>query len=203
MSTNVPCINLASLAGATSPVEAYTGVMLRPPHPTSVGGFCGARFLPANPPVRHDVIVYPRELSSLWRAWCINYWLDTTRCIRVLGFFAIEMESSKVLKSATEKRNPKKHLSLLVAIDDRTHANRISRPKIGASLLVKANVNVTAKRLDYCVGITNCERSFGSKTQLRFLTATVCSHARNWIFFNFGCEHANAPIMHLNFIPMR
>jgi len=69
---------------------------------------------------------------------------------------------AKLLKSTTEKRNPKKHLSLSVAICDRKHANRIPRPKAGVSLLFYANVRVTAKRLDYYFGITNRERPFGS-----------------------------------------
>jgi len=44
------------------------------------------------------------------------------RCIRVLGFFASEWisvaKSAKLRKSATEKRDPKKHLSLSVAVRD-------------------------------------------------------------------------------------
>jgi len=47
------------------------------------------------------------------------------RCIRVLGF------------SATEKRDPKKHLSLSVAICDQKHTNRVPRPKVGVSLVVR------------------------------------------------------------------
>jgi len=50
--------------------------------------------------------------------------------------------------SATEKCDPKKHLPLLAAVCVR--------------LVVKANVKITAKRIDYYVGITNRERLFGS-----------------------------------------
>ena len=65
------------------------------------------------------------------------------------------MKFAKLLRSATEKRDQKKHLSLSVAICDRKHANRVPRPKVGVSLVVSANVKVTAKRLDYHIGITN------------------------------------------------
>jgi len=44
--------------------------------------------------------------------------------------------SAKLLKRATGKRNPKKHLSLSVAVCDRKHVNRIPRPKAGVSLVV-------------------------------------------------------------------
>jgi len=37
---------------------------------------------------------------------------------------------AKLRKSVTEKRDPKKHLLLSVAIRDRKHANRILRPKL-------------------------------------------------------------------------
>ena len=60
-------------------------------------------------------------------------------------------KSAKLRKSMTEKRYPKKHISLSVAIHDRKHANRMPRPKV----VVKANVKVTTKRLDYYVEITN------------------------------------------------
>jgi len=43
------------------------------------------------------------------------------RCIR--EFFVTVAKSAKLLKSASEKRNPKKHLSPSVAICDRKHAN--------------------------------------------------------------------------------
>jgi len=36
------------------------------------------------------------------------------------------------------------------------------RPKVGVSLVVKANVKITAERLDYYIEIMNCKRSFGS-----------------------------------------
>jgi len=62
------------------------------------------------------------------------------RCIHVLGFFAAKMnfghKSARLLKSATGKRDPKKHLSLSVGICDRKQANRIPRPKVGISLVV-------------------------------------------------------------------
>ena len=41
-------------------------------------------------------------------------------------------KSAKLLKSAIEKLNPKKHLSLSVAICDRKRANRIPLPKVVA-----------------------------------------------------------------------
>jgi len=115
------------------------------------------------------------------------------RCISVLDFFT------------TEKRDPQKYLTLSAVICDRKHANGILRPKVDVSLAVQANVKVSAKRLDYYVGITNRKRSFGSNrwarrgqlgsdqnpswTQLRFLTATACSR----FYKNIGHEHANAP----------
>jgi len=40
-------------------------------------------------------------------------------------------KSAKLLKSPTEKRDPKKHFSPLVVICDRKHTNRILRPKEG------------------------------------------------------------------------
>jgi len=85
------------------------------------------------------------------------------RCIRALGFLAdcarwiSVAKSVKLRKSATERRDPKKHLSFSVGISDQKHANRIPRPKVGVSLVVQANVKVTAKRLDYFVEITNRE----------------------------------------------
>ena len=54
------------------------------------------------------------------------------------GFFKpkwiLVTKSAKLLKSATEKRDPKKHLSL--AICDQKHANRNLRPKVGVSVVV-------------------------------------------------------------------
>jgi len=48
-------------------------------------------------------------------------------CIRVLGFLQSKWfsvaKSAKLLKSATERRDPKKHLSPSVAICDRKHPN--------------------------------------------------------------------------------
>jgi len=94
------------------------------------------------------------------------------------------------------------------------HVNRIPRQKVGVSLVVQANVKVTAKRLDYYVERANRERSFGSNrwvkvgrrqlcsnqspswTQQRFLAATKRSRARDRnLTQNFGYEHANAPII--------
>jgi len=45
-------------------------------------------------------------------------------------------KSTIVLKSAIQKRDPKKHLSFSVAICDRKHASRIPRPKVSVSLVV-------------------------------------------------------------------
>ena len=60
-------------------------------------------------------------------------------------------KSAKLGKSATKKRDPKRHLSLSAAICDRKNANRILRPKVGVSLVVQPNVKVIAKRLDYYI----------------------------------------------------
>jgi len=49
---------------------------------------------------------------------------------KIVGAFACSGFSAKLHKSATEKHNPKKHLSLLVAICDRKHANRVPWPKV-------------------------------------------------------------------------
>jgi len=73
---------------------------------------------------------------------------------------------AKLLNSATEKCDPKPHLSLSVAICDRKYVNRIPRSKIGVSLVVQENVKVIAKRLNYYVGITNRERWFGSNQRV-------------------------------------
>jgi len=49
----------------------------------------------------------------------------TTKLARYssIGAFTCSGFSAKLRKSATEKRDPKKHLSLSVAICDRKHAN--------------------------------------------------------------------------------
>ena len=92
-------------------------------------------------------------------------------CARLFGieihFHREKAEHAKLLKSATEKRDPKTHLSFSVAICDRKHANRIPRPKVSVSLVIEANVKVTAKRLDYYIGITNREQSFGSNRRVK------------------------------------
>jgi len=44
----------------------------------------------------------------------------------------------------TEKRNLKNHLSLSVAVCT-------SRTKVGVSIVVQANVKVTANGIDYCI----------------------------------------------------
>jgi len=71
-------------------------------------------------------------------------------------------KSAKLGESATEKRNPKNPSFTFGRRPRLNQANRIPRPKVGVSLVVEANVKVTAKRLDYNVEITNRERSFGS-----------------------------------------
>ena len=45
-------------------------------------------------------------------------------------------KSAELLKSATEKRNPKQHLSFLVAICNWKRMNRIPRLKVGLGLVV-------------------------------------------------------------------
>jgi len=59
--------------------------------------------------------------------------------------------------SVTEKCDLQSLLHLF-AVCGRKHANRILRPKVGVSVVVKANVKVTTKRLAYYVGIVNRER---------------------------------------------
>jgi len=54
------------------------------------------------------------------------------------------VKSKKLFKSATDKHNLKKHLSLSVAVCDQKHANRIPRPKVSISEVIQANVKVTA-----------------------------------------------------------
>jgi len=108
-------------------------------------------------------------------------------------------KSAKLLKNATENRHPKKHLSLSVAICDRKHANRIPRPEVGVSLVVKANVKATTKKLDYYVEVTNREWSFCSNRWVKVGRGQLWSNqspcARDWNFSkNFSREQANAPI---------
>jgi len=119
-------------------------------------------------------------------------------------------KSAKLLKTSTKRRNSKKQLSLSVAICNRKHANRILRPKVGVSLVVQANIDVTAKRLDYYVGITNLEPSVGSIvergqlwsnqspswTQLRFPTATVCSRPKSFQKFRSRAREYTCYVVH-------
>ena len=120
------------------------------------------------------------------------------------------MKSAKLLKSATKKRDPKKHLSL--AIRDRKHANRIPRSEVGASLVVYANVKVTTKRFDYYGVIMNRERSalpnefkLGEDNsdqikvhpELNCVSSRrpcVCMLATEPFSKNFSREHANASL---------
>ena len=57
---------------------------------------------------------------SLGACTCSGFWRPKTISVAI---------SAKLHKSATEKRNPKRHLSVSVAICDRKHANRILRSK--------------------------------------------------------------------------
>jgi len=102
---------------------------------------------------------------------------------------------TSVAKSAKlfQEAQPKKCPSLSVVVCDGKQINRILRLKLGVSLVVQANVKVTADRQDYYIGITNREWLFGSnwwakvdrgqlwsdrnpsRTQLRFFTATMYS----------------------------
>ena len=67
------------------------------------------------------------------------------------------VKSAKLFKSTTEKRDPKKHLSLSVTVCDRRRVNRISRPKVGVSLSSLGKCQGYCEVLDYYVGITNRE----------------------------------------------
>ena len=77
------------------------------------------------------------------------------------------LKSATLFRSATEKCDLKKHLSLSVAACDRNHASRISRLKLSASMVVLENIKVTAKSLDDYVGIMNRKRSFGSNRRVK------------------------------------
>jgi len=70
----------------------------------------------------------------------------------VIGLFATEMDFGSEI---CEKRDLKKHFSLSVAVCGRNYANRIPRLRVGISVVAYANV--TTRRLDYYVGITNRE----------------------------------------------
>jgi len=131
---------------------------------------------------------------------------DHIRGIRVLGFVSTErfMESAKPFKSATEKHNIKKHLSLWGAVCDWKNANRILRPKVGVSLVVYANVKATAKWLDYYIGRTivltdelklredNSDPTKISPELNCAFSPRPCARDSNF-FKNFGHEHVNAP----------
>ena len=70
--------------------------------------------------------------------------------ICALEFFATEMDFSQ----ERDRKARSKKASFTFSRD--------LRPKVGVSLVVQANVKVTAKRLDNYVDITNHERLFGS-----------------------------------------
>ena len=151
--------------------------------------------------------VRSRDLLLLFiRTWAIIEvdMLEDNRCIPVPGFSRPKSisvaKSARLLKSATKKRDPKKHLSL--SICDRKQANRIPRLKVGISLAVEANVKVTPKSFDYCGEIVNRQRSFGSNQRVK--VGKGSDQSPSWTLFphrdrnfwkNFGREHANAPNM--------
>jgi len=60
--------------------------------------------------------------------------------IITLGAFAclvfLLLKHGKLFESATEKLDLKMHLSLSVTVCVRKHANRLSRPKVGISVVV-------------------------------------------------------------------
>jgi len=75
----------------------------------------------------------------------INHWIESNLTLVQIGAFAARSTLSQPKwisvvifatprKSATEKRDLKKHISLSVAICDRKPAERIPRPKVGVSL---------------------------------------------------------------------
>jgi len=97
-------------------------------------------------------------------------------------------KSLKMSRSATEKRNLKKHLSLSAAASDQNHANRISRLKVGVCMLVYANVKVTAKRLDYYVGIKKRERLFGSNRWVKVKREQLWCD-QNFLLKFSDCDH--------------
>jgi len=77
-------------------------------------------------PFRSNVFYFLAKLSQVYE----------NGCICVLGFFATVIhKAAKLRKSVTEKRDPKKHLSLSVAVRDK-HVNGIPRPKVGVSVVV-------------------------------------------------------------------
>ena len=80
---------------------------------------------------------------------------------------------AKLRKSATEKRNPKKHFSLSLAICDWKHVNRILQQKVG-------------------VEITNHEQSFGSKRLIKVERGQLSPEIDRNLSRNFGRERANA-----------
>jgi len=74
----------------------------------------------------------------------------------VIGFSRLKWilvgKYALLFRSGADEHGFKKQTSLNFG-----HANRISRLKVGISMVVYVNVKVTAKRLHYCVGITNRE----------------------------------------------
>jgi len=115
---------------------------------------------------------------------------------------------AKHFRRAIERCNLKKHLLLLAEVCNRNQANRISRLKVGASIVVEANVKVTTKRLDCYIGIKNRERSFDSnrwvkveRTILMRLKFVLLAWSRDWIFLIVtNWKHANGPKLSLIYL---
>ena len=87
----------------------------------------------------------------------------------MLWFFTTEipfglLKSAKLRKSATEKLDPKKHLSFSVATEAREQNSATESRRQPSS---STNVKVTAKRLDYSVKRTNRERLLGSNRRVK------------------------------------
>jgi len=80
------------------------------------------------------VVSDPYGFSRLirWLLMVVRYICCNNRCIRVLKLFPTKKDFSR--KCATEKGDPKKHLSLSVAICDWKHGNRIRSAMESSSL---------------------------------------------------------------------
>jgi len=74
-------------------------------------------------------------IASIKYKFTLSSELVILGALACLAFYEIK-KSAKLVKSAIEKRNPKKHRLLSVAICDWKHVSRIPRPKVGASLKV-------------------------------------------------------------------
>jgi len=94
-----------------------------------------------------DPYHYQARLRGVQDNTASYYYQAWMRWYRILGPFACSgfsrpksisvAKSAKLRESVTEKRDPKKHLSLSVASCNQKHANRIPQPKVGICLVVR------------------------------------------------------------------